>query len=79
MNFTIFTIQGTKERGTSLLGQVEDMSQIGDPEEDIPGNLTQVAKNMLILDNEKAFYVANYLKRYFFRESGFVSETQELY
>ena len=39
----------------------------------IPDNLTQEAENMLILDNEKAHLLGNFLKRYFFRETGFVS------
>ena len=40
---------------------------------DLPDNLTQSAKNMLIYDNEKAYLLQNYLRRFFFREVGFVS------
>ena len=47
-----------------------------DPSETCPENLTQTAKNMLIFDNEKAAYLGNYLRRYYFREVGFVSETK---
>ena len=41
-------------------------------EEDYGPNLTQSAKNM-ILNKEKAQMLGNYLRRYFFRETGFVS------
>ena len=44
-----------------------------DASETCPPNLTQTARNMLIMDNEKATYLANYLRRYYFREVGFVS------
>ena len=40
---------------------------------DLPQHLTNTAKNMLIFDNEKAVLLVNYLRRYFFREVGFVS------
>ena len=63
-------------RGRTLGGQVEDMIGL---EPDFPSSLTQRAKNMMVLDNEKATYLSNYLKRYFFRDTGFVSETQELH
>ena len=43
-------------------------------DEDYPPNLTQSAKNMMILNNEKAQMLGNYLRRYFFRETGFVSQ-----
>ena len=43
-------------------------------EEDYGPNLTQSAKNMMILNNEKAHMLGNYLRRYFFRETGFVSQ-----
>ena len=41
--------------------------------QDLPQHLTNTAKNMLIFDNEKALLLVNYLRRYFFREVGFVS------
>ena len=67
-----YTVQGEMERGRCLGGQVEDMVGL-DPE--YPASLTQTAKNMMVLDNQKATCLVNYLRRYFFKESGFVSQT----
>ena len=63
----IAILQGKPDHPKWLKSQVDDQGAV------LPDNLTQEAENMLILDNEKAHLLENFLKRYFFRETGFVS------
>ena len=69
----IAILQGQPDHPKWLKSQIDDQG-IGEVYGAvIPDNLTQEAENMLILDNEKANLLGNFLKRYFFRETGFVS------
>ena len=69
----IAILQGKSDHPKWLKSQVDDqgVGEIYAPV--LPHNITQEAENMLIMDNEKAHLLGNFLKRYFFRETGFVS------
>ena len=69
----IAILQGKPDHPKWLKSQVVDqgVGEIYAPV--LPHNITQEAENMLIMDNEKAHLLGNFLKRYFFRETGFVS------
>ena len=69
----IAILQGKPDHPKWLKSQVDDQ-EVGEIYAPVlPHNLTQEAENMLIMDNEKAHLLGNFLKRYFFRETGFVS------
>ena len=69
----IAILQGQPDHPKWLKSQIDDQG-IGEIYGAvIPDNITKEAENMLILDNEKAHLLGNFLKRYFFRETGFVS------
>ena len=60
--------------GPTIKSCMEDQGSYDVYAASVPDNLSQIGKNMLIPSNEKAHLVANFLKRYFFRESGYVSD-----
>lgn len=69
----IAILQGKPDHPKWLKSQVDDQGVGAIYAPVLPHNITQEAENMLIMDNEKAHLLGNFLKRYFFRETGFVS------
>ena len=65
ININFITFQVTEIKGTTFYSSKHDDVPLETP--------TNLARNLLITDNSKAFLLNNFLKTYFFRSMAYVS------